>query len=261
MQKTLLSTTALLITAGIAVPAFAQWTISAGVQSTQLEVESRFQSSLDSINGNQDYSRNDQATGIGGELAVGYQYNFDTTYNVALEAFGQLSDAQVRTQGMDVDTTNGDFQLLDPQASITWIAGLRLRPGFFVTPSTRVFLDGGVVVGGLEVEQNDDLVATIASETGQTLDEEDVTTLWGWRYGAGAEHKFTENFLVGLDYTITEFDDYKSEFAQDASSTSAVPGTQSVHYTPTLHTLGLNFKYLFGASRHVQHHHYEMKDE
>ena len=55
---------------------------------------------------------------------------------------------------------------------------------------------------------------------------------------------------------ITEFADITSEFAQDVSYTlnqdlhnmdPALYYSASAEYAPTLHTLGLNFKYLFGG--------------
>jgi len=72
MQKTLLSTTALLVAASIATPSIAQWTISAGVQSAQLNVESDVDAYAPGSPFSFDRSRNDQDTSIGGELAVGY---------------------------------------------------------------------------------------------------------------------------------------------------------------------------------------------
>jgi opacity protein-like surface antigen len=260
MKKALLSTTALLVAAGIATPSIAQWTISAGIQSAQLEVESDSEAYVTPSTPNPfatssfDFSRNDQDTSIGGELAVGYQYNINNVYNVALEGFGQLSAAEV-----DVDAVSP----YDANASVTWVAGLRLRPGYYVTPSTRLFIDGGVVLGGFELEQAENTIqgAERALKT-SALDKTEVDTLCGWRYGVGIEHKMTENFVMGVDYTVTEFETYTSDFLEDAveiAHAQGKTGDAKAEYSPTLSTLGLNFKYLFGAKK--QPRRYQMMDK
>ena len=91
MQKQLLSISALLITAGLTVPAFAEVTISVGVQSSELDVESRNIVINHDVVIDRTESNND--TSVGGEVALGYQYDFATDYDLAIELFGQFSGA------------------------------------------------------------------------------------------------------------------------------------------------------------------------
>lgn len=277
MHKRLLSTSALLLAAGFAVPAFAQVTVSLGVQSSQLFVESETAFSatdpalldpLPPLNINE--VGDDQATDVGGELALGYQFNVNSIFNIALEGFGQLAAAKVNTTVLpaasDVLLSQLEEGIATPimsaTASFNWLAGLRVRPGLYITPKTRVFVDGGVVWGGFELEQSSDTVDFLNAVSDFDFDRKESKTLIGWRYGVGAEYDITDNFVVGVDYTVTGFDEFNSEFAEefgDYATTTGLFGNvaSSASYVPTFHTLGLNFKYQFGAKReHKQPHTY-----
>ena len=67
-----------------------------------------------------------------------------------------------------------------------------------------------------------------------------------------------------MDYSITQFDTYNSDYIEDASEVFSQPNefddlvALNTKYEPTLYVLGLNFKYLFGAK---PQRHYEMNDK
>lgn len=278
MHKRLLSTSALLLAAGFAVPAFAQVTVSLGVQSSQLFVESEttFLASDPKVVDpsirplNLADADDNQATDVGGELALGYQFNVNSIFNIALEGFGQLAATTVDTpifpDGADVLLSEIETGLTTPlqsaKATFNWLAGLRVRPGLYITPKTRVFVDGGVVWGGFELEQSRDTVDFLNAVSSFDFDHKESKTLIGWRYGVGAEYDITDNFVVGVDYTVTGFDEFNSEFVEEFGEYATTTGlfgtvTSSASYVPTFHTLGLNFKYQFGAKReHKQPHTY-----
>lgn len=251
MQNKTFSFTAILLVASISSPAFAQFTASLGVQSAELDVNTHTElnnvtaDGVDALDGNATTTDID----IGGELALGYQFNFAHGRNIAFEAFGQLlaSDTKV------TPITGASFAALENEAtaSFDWIAGLRVRPGYDVTPTIRVFLDGGIAWGGFEVEYEDGFIT--ANEFTPFGDDSD--TLFGWRYGAGMEYKFTKQFLIGVDYIITEFNELDADELADAKGGLHITSPVYTTYTPTLHTLGLNFKYLFGHKEHREHYH------
>ena len=252
-KNILLSSTALLVAAGFATPTFAQFTISAGVQSTNMNVESEMNVSFISgtIITETSASSNNQETAVSGELAGGYQFNFNPTYNVALEVFAQQLNNSVNVPIFvdESDRISGNTA----KTSFDWIAGLRLRPGYNITPSTRVFVDGGVVWGGMEIDYDDDNGLGLGGQ-------EDAETLSGWRYGAGFEHAFLYNFMIGVDYTVTQFSEMHAEKAEQAfHEQKNGSGSTSFEDSATLKTLGLNFKYLFGAQKPARH--YEMRDK
>ena len=268
MQKQLLSASALLLATGMAVPTFAQFTLSLGAQSNQLEISSHNQlffsnfqphneQNIAQNNLNLNNSNNSQETNVGGELAAGYQFNYDATYNVAIEIFGQLSNTRVETpvapNGIDVLTTLYSVPLADATASFEWLAGIRMRPGYYVTPAVRLFIDGGIVWGDFELEQSDALHHFVNATLATNFDQSQTETLVGWRYGAGVEYQFNEMMALGLDYIITEFDEFSSDFVEDAAAAGAIiygsPINAHADYTPTMHTLGLNFKLLFGGTQ------------
>ena len=168
MYKKLLSTSTLLIAASAATSSFAQVTLSLGVQSSELDIETQNEMFIpvDGININRTESNNN--TGLGGELALGYQYDFNPTFDIAVELFGQLSGAETKTP-LTADSGGTFFSAAhvpfkDSVASFDWIAGLRLRPGYNLTHSTRLFVDGGIVLGGFEVTHNDQTVDAINAE-------------------------------------------------------------------------------------------------
>lgn len=252
MRIKLLSTCVLIGSSILAIPALADFTISAGIQSTTMDVHSNMNvteppgmGDPDSfpINGFED----DFDTDVSGELAVGYQYDFDDTYNIALELYGQLLAPQVVVPFYAGD--NNDFSNDAVHTSFDWITGLRLRPGYYVTPSTRFFIDGGVALGNFKAEYPNEL--TFSDDRGITVfptHSSETSTLWGWRYGVGIEHEIDENFLIGVDYTITQFNEMNATVVSDTLLDPSLGFEQaSMMYTPKLSTLGLNFKYLFDS--------------
>lgn len=285
MQQKLLAAATTLAITSIATPVFAQFTLSAGVQGTRMDVESESQRMLVIPNNKQstigpdtttlllDDSENNESTNVGGELAAGYQFNFANNLNIALEIFGQLSNTQVDTpvfaNGSALLITKIGIPAQDATASFNWIAGLRARPGYYMTPKTRLFLDGGIVWGGFELEQAADVVNFFNVNLPADFDRTETETLVGWRYGAGIEYKLTPSFVIGVDYIITEFEEFTSDTVEDFatfinSQLSQGGGslTANSEYQSTLHTAGLNFKYLFGASKvKPPQRYYEMRDK
>ena len=263
MQKLLLSAVGLLV-ATLAIPALARFTVSLGAQSTQMDIESEADRYLSfpvedkgTVTLDLKDAENNQDTDWGGELAVGYQYDFNPTLNIALEAFGQLVttkvDAPVYSSHTDFLLAEGHVPVYDATASFNWIAGLRLRPGYYVTPSTRLFIDGGIVWGDFELKQDDVVMDFWNSLPYADFDETERETLVGWRYGAGVEHEVTDDFAIGIDFIITEFETFESDSVEDVSklfSSLAGPNVTTAAqstYTPTLTMIGLNFKYLLGG--------------
>lgn len=253
-----LSTSLLLVAANVAVPAFAQFTMSMGVQSNQMEVESHTHLYIAPMPLNLDDHENNQQTNVGGELAAGYQFDYDPTYNVAIEIFGQLSNARVKVpvspNGADELTIGSNAPVEDATMSVEWIAGVRMRPGYYVTPAVRLFLDGGVVWSNFELKQTDALQDYINGVPLLThFDQSQTETLFGWRYGAGVEYNINEMMVLGLDYIITEFEHFDSDFVKDAvhqgSEIGQISASGFAKYTPTIHSLGLNFKVLFGGTQ------------
>ena len=268
MQKQLLSMSVLLIAAGLAVPAFAEFTLSVGVQSSELDVESRNKVMGPPNSGiDIDRTESNNDTSLGGEVALGYQYDFATDYDLAIELFGQFSGADTAVP-IEADSLAPMFQQFglpdeDAHASFDWMAGIRLRPGYNVTPSTRFFIDGGVLLGSFEMEYSDAMIEQVSNLLTTNFASSETETLFGWRYGVGVEYKVTHNFMLGVDYAITEFNEFTSDFVEDAAA-AALPQHQThvdaeSKYTPTFYTWGLNFKYAFGAKQPKRHA--EMKDK
>ncbi|MFA6037749.1 MAG: outer membrane beta-barrel protein [Legionellales bacterium] len=135
------------------------------------------------------------------EVAVGYEYGFNDDYNVALEVFGQKNQNEYVVNSTD-DVEIWDLN--DGRADLDWATGVRLRPGYNVTQNTRVFLEGGVVLGDFSMELTDSAMGAVQYDDALSQS----TMLQGLRYGVGIEHhlKDINHLSLVLDYSMTEFE-------------------------------------------------------
>ncbi len=146
------------------------------------------------------------------EFAVGYQFGFNDSYNLGLELFSQKNPGELRVNNYALNSeeaTPADIQeiwgLNDGRADLDWAGGVRLRPGYNVTGTTRLFLDGGIVWGDFSMELTDATGATALPFGDENMPTD---TLRGLRYGAGIEHhvRSNSNLSLVLDYSMTEFE-------------------------------------------------------
>jgi opacity protein-like surface antigen len=232
-----------IITVFSSLSVFADFSLSAGVQSSTIDVRTNMhvvENDGFNIVGYED----DFDTDISGELALGYQYDFDETYNLALELYGQLVSSQAISPFYAGD--NNDYSNDEISTSFDWIAGLRLRPGYYITSNTRFFIDGGVALTRFKAEYPSSLTSSDHRDvTIYPTASSESSTLWGWRYGLGIEHEIDDNFIIGVDYAITQFDEMNASVVGNTLETDPNIATASMAYTPKLSTLGLNFKYMF----------------
>lgn len=145
------------------------------------------------------------------EMALSYLYGFNDTYHVAFEVFGQkngndrldssLLSVNERTPQDENEIWGND----DVRADFDWTTGVRLRPGMNVTPTTRLFLDSGVVWGDFSME-----LTNLNSGAFSGSDELEASdTLRGFRYGAGIEQHlpYVNALSLVLDYSMTQFEE------------------------------------------------------
>jgi opacity protein-like surface antigen len=180
-----------------------------------------------SVNALADDSITNRSNELRNELAVGYQFGFNDTYNVAFEVFGQKSPTETTrimhsSYGIDEPTpvdNNEIWGLDDNRADLDWATGVLLRPGYNITNTTRLFLEGGVVWGDFSMELTDSSNGVGAAQL-SNADLVQNDTLRGLRYGAGIEHhlKSINNLSLVLDYSMTEFE----------SSSSTMPNGMAV---------------------------------
>lgn len=162
---------------------------------------------------------------IRNEVAVGYEYGFNDDYNVALEVFGQKNLPEYTVDEVEI------WALNDGRADLDWATGVRLRPGYNVTQNTRVFLEGGVVLGDFSMELTDSVMgaAQYDEEMGQSA------MLQGLRYGVGIEHRLEDinHLSLVLDYSMTEFESAAMTTNGNPNSVS-LANTSDVSSTETL---------------------------
>lgn len=147
------------------------------------------------------------------EMAVGYEFGFNDEYHVALEVFGQKNPGEHKVNnyayGLEEPSPVDDFDnwnLNDGRADLDWSTGVRLRPGYNVTGNTRLFLDGGIVLGDFSMELTDAAQTMGVAQYSDAMSQGNI--LHGFRYGAGIEHELDEesHLRLVLDYSMTEFE-------------------------------------------------------
>ncbi|MEM1288650.1 MAG: outer membrane beta-barrel protein [Pseudomonadota bacterium] len=142
----------------------------------------------------------DDLEGFSGGLLVGYDFQFDN-FVVGLAAdvaLGNVEYSGVASAMPPPPTVPAAFDL---EMDLEFLATVRARGGFLVTPNTLIYGTGGVAFG----RTNTDIVQRPGTGTGGTLvDGNDENDRLGFTVGAGVEHRFTEFVSVDLRANYTD---------------------------------------------------------
>ena len=97
---------------------------------------------------------------------------------------------------------------------IEFLANLRARAGFTVTPKTLVYATGGVGYASLDTS-----FTTTNTANGVTRDLDDDS--FGFVLGAGVEQKIGRNLSVGIEYLYQQYEDESSVRLGNSGTTPA----------------------------------------
>jgi opacity protein-like surface antigen len=137
---------------------------------------------LNKNNYNNDGDTSYGKAGVKGGLLAGYAYHFANRFNLAGEVFGQLSSAKTIDKN---DFSNGGYSVTE-KASY----GLRVLPGFQLTPSADIHALFGVVSGRFYSKWSPD---------------NKTTNRTGFQAGLGSGLKICKHLSLRGDVTYTSY--------------------------------------------------------
>jgi outer membrane immunogenic protein len=100
------------------------------------------------------------------------------------------------------------------QTDVEWLASLRGRVGFLVTPALFLYGTGGVAWAGLDSSESVICHAEqcLAGNDPTTVRAKSSETTIGWVAGAGGEWRFAPRWSLKVEWQHYEFDDVNSHF-------------------------------------------------
>lgn len=124
-----------------------------------------------------------------------------------------------------------------------WFLTVRGRAGYAAN-TTLLYVTGGLAVGNVHGSWD------LSSTNGYTKTGSANETRVGWTVGAGAEHAFSPNWTVKLEYLYTDLGSVNYTSAYVPGSTFAPPGSNYVERLSqdfTFHTVRVGVNYKFGG--------------
>ncbi|MCD6047283.1 MAG: hypothetical protein K0S08_930 [Gammaproteobacteria bacterium] len=140
--------------------------------------------------------------GVLGGLLAGYTWNFANQFNLGVEGFANATSAKISHTSMDGDTTN---------VKARYNYGVRLVPGYQVTPDTDVHAIVGYVRGNFKAEATDADTGASASKT-QNLN--------GFQLGVGSGTNVAKNVVVRGDIIYSGYQNKTNSFSDGVVSLS-----------------------------------------
>lgn len=144
----------------------------------------------------------------------------------------------------------------DLQTDVEWLASLRGRIGFLVTPTFLIYGTGGVAWAGIETHQQ---VTCFKGSCGnpendvQTTDLRSSETAVGWVAGLGAEWQFAQGWSLKAEWQHYDFGDVDTKFHGVANPNGLQGGVTNENYTNdtfpgdlTLDVIRIGVNYKFG---------------
>jgi outer membrane immunogenic protein len=178
--------------------------------------------------------------GVNGGVQAGYNYQAGS-WVVGVEADVSASDLR---ESVTVIGQNGPvLRTINESIRNDWFATFRPRVGY-AADRTLLYVTGGLAVGNVKGSWD------LASDNGYTKTGRAEETKVGWTVGAGAEHAFTPNWSVKLEYLYTDLGSIGYTSTYVPGSTFAPPGSNYVERLSqdlTFHTLRVGLNYKFGA--------------
>lgn len=162
-----------------------------------------------------------------GSLVMGLEADFDAT---------TASD----TQNIVLPTLVGPVAAT-AQTKLDWLATVRARFGYTISPRLLAYLTGGLAIGGGSTSASAVfLPAPIFNWAGTTS-----STSVGWTIGAGAEYALTSNFSVKAEYLY--YDLGKSQLTLASVFPVVSAATYDVKRDGHVFRVGLNYRFGGGS--------------
>lgn len=179
---------------------------------------------------NNDIQWSATGTTITGEFYAGYAYNINKGFDIGAEIFYQLDGPEV------------EQYVLDPRYikhSLKNALGIRIVPGFNITPSTRVIAEVGYLFMQTEISVIDLVNASDFTATSATSDTGMIV------YGVGLETMIYESFGFRASYNVAPRMG-TVDSTNNAASISTKDGTVTYDASPTFGMFYLGGIFRFG---------------
>jgi outer membrane immunogenic protein len=122
---------------------------------------------------------------------------------------------------------------------LEWFGTARLRAGMLFTPTTLVYVTGGLAYGSVETSGLLNGFTPAGVAVSQAFSNSD--TNFGWTVGAGIEARLFGNWTGKLEYLYMDLGDFDSTVAFAAAPT--IGARISSHVTDNIIRAGLNYKF------------------
>jgi hypothetical protein len=172
------------------------------------------------------------ANTVTGEIYVGYAYNVNRGFDIAAEVFYDFNSPKLQQYVADQSFIQVDY---------TNQIGVRVLPGFNITPSTRFFIDVAYLFLEGQLQTSKLLNASDFVNTTTTT----TTNKWSGaiQYGAGFETMIYESFGLRASYTVTPT---INSNASHGTSVTSKDGTLTYSTKPTFYAFYLGGIFRFG---------------
>jgi outer membrane immunogenic protein len=181
----------------------------------------------------------------GGQLG----YNFQVGHMV----FGVEGDADFGSIEGDGSFATADGYTWNIKTETDWLATLRGRVGFLVSPSLLLYGTGGVAWAG--IDSNEEVICgptqCLAGNNPTTVRASASETATGWVVGAGAEWALAKNWTLKAEWQHIKFSDLDTQFKgtayPDNDPVPAIPGYANDSFpgdlTLDVVKLGVNYRF------------------
>jgi outer membrane immunogenic protein len=169
---------------------------------------------------------------VGGTLGCNYQWN---RWVFGIEGDGSWSD---QTGGSNLVTPpfNPNFR---EDVSQSYIATIRGRIGFTVTPTVLLYGTAGGAFADLKIHEFD---PTAAAGTPNSIGATETQSFTGWTAGAGVEWGFAPSWSAKFEYLYMDLGS-KGFFQNTATGCCTF---QSTHLTDNIVRAGINYRFNWG---------------
>ena len=172
---------------------------------------------------------------VGGQVGYNYQVN-----NFVLGPEFDIDYAHIGGAGSQA-LALGPFSLTSQASTrLNWLATLRARAGYLVTPDLLVYATGGGAVG--HVDNTTSITLSGPGPFNGSASADGSATKWGWVAGGGVEYQFAPRWSVKSEYKYVDLGGIDTSLGATVLRTPvAFNARQDLHY----HTfeIGLNYRF------------------
>jgi outer membrane immunogenic protein len=188
--------------------------------------------------------------GVLGGGQLGYNWQFNNNWVLGVEADIQGTGQDGTASFPAVTTTNPHAILLTTvtstgslKQSLPWFGTVRARLGVNPTPTSLLYVTGGLAFGEVDSTASFSTTATSpVSTTTVAATSSDNVTRTGWTIGAGIEGVISGAWTAKLEYLYMDFGTFNTAFVGTPAGAYTTLGASS-HVTDNIVRVGLDYHF------------------